>query len=579
MNTVLYLLQVLGCLGIFLYGMKVLSEGIQKTAGDGMRRIMASMTRNRFSGVMTGFITTILLQSSSASTVIVVSFVNAGLLTLTESIGVIMGANLGTTTTAWIIAAVGKFSLSDWAMPIIGIGLPMLFIGKGRVKSSGEALIGFGLLFMGLGLLKDAVPDVRALLLSDDQTARETAFWWKDTIASLSGRGYLSILLFLFGGVVLTLVVQSSSAAMAITITLAVKGWIGIEESCAIVLGENIGTTITAYLASLGAGVQAKRAARAHFVFNVIGVLWMLPVFYVFLAGVQWLGASLPDSLRVGNMSEIGDLGQIAWDLAIFHSLFNFSNICILVGFVPLIERIVTRWVKDEPTSVEGRARLPFISQRMVDVGELNLPEAEKALRSLGDITLDMFQRYREKILPGLGDVAQELAVLKREENDTDALQHDLTEYLVRCSASELSPENAAAVSSMLRISAELEEAADCIFRAGKIGERRINAPAVPAPEMNEKLLALATETTEFLNLARAAITNPVDDSVLQRGRAIEEDSDRLRTAIGELAMRQIQDKGSIQLEMLHIDTASELEKISNHLLNTLQAAHERGRA
>ena len=215
--------------------MKVLSEGIQKTAGERMRRIMATMTTNRLAGVGTGFVTTCLLQSSSATTVIVVSFVNAGLLTLMESIGVIMGANLGTTITAWIIAAVGKFSLAKIAIPIIGIGMPMLFIGKKKLKSVGEILVGFGLLFYGLGLLKDAVPDVKGMLASTDPAVQAQAAEWLERVKGLSNYGYGSILIFLFAGVVLTLIVQSSSAAMAITVTLAINGWIGFNESAAIV--------------------------------------------------------------------------------------------------------------------------------------------------------------------------------------------------------------------------------------------------------------------------------------------------------------------------------------------------------
>jgi phosphate:Na+ symporter len=289
MSVLLDVLQILGSLGVFLYGMKVMSEGIQRTAGDRMRRIMATMTHNRFAGAATGLFTTGLLQSSSATTVMVVSFVNAGLLTLVESIGIIMGANLGTTLTAWIIASVGKFSISKIAIPIIGIGLPMFFVGKGRTQSLGESLIGFGLLFLGLGLLKDSVPDVKGMLASTDPSVVANAESVLGFVKGLSGYGYGSLLVFLSMGILLTLLVQSSSAAMAITVTLAINGWIGFEESAAIVLGENIGTTVTAWLASLGANVNARRAARAHLVFNVIGVLWMLALFYPFTGWVQEL--------------------------------------------------------------------------------------------------------------------------------------------------------------------------------------------------------------------------------------------------------------------------------------------------
>ncbi|MEM7013087.1 MAG: Na/Pi symporter, partial [Verrucomicrobiota bacterium] len=428
------ILEILGSLGVFLYGMKVLSEGIQKVAGQRMRTVMATMTRNRFSGVATGFGTTCLLQSSSATTVIVVSFVNAGLLTLVESIGVIMGANLGTTLTAWIIALIGKFSLAKVALPVIGIGLPLFFVGKHKVKAYGEVLIGFGLLFFGLGLLKDAVPDVSKIVDAENHP-------FMLMIKAISGYGFLSVLAFLIVGVVLTLIVQSSSAAMAITVTLAINGWIGFSESAAIVLGENIGTTVTAWLASLGANVNARRAARAHFMFNVLGVIWMLIIFYGFISMVSWLGDSLPDSFRTEKHSS--DLG---FKLAIFHSLFNFLNICILIGFVGLIAKIVTKWVKEPDPAAAGGPRLKYISQSMLNLGELNLPEAENAARELAKHTKEMFSGFVSVFDRPHEDMSKEVARLKEMEDEADILTHDITEYLVRCSAAEIGQQNAKSV-------------------------------------------------------------------------------------------------------------------------------------
>jgi phosphate:Na+ symporter len=294
-------LTILGALGVFLFGMKVMSEGIQKFAGARMRAALASATGNRFKGVLTGLFTTSLVQSSSATTVLVVSFVNVGLLTLVESIGVIMGANLGTTITAWIVASIGKFSLTGIAIPIVGIGFPLFFVGKGRAKAMGEFIVGFGLLFLGLSLLKEAVPDLKAGIAKEqDQSAIDAIRYW---IGLINGYGYFSYILFMIGGIILTLIVQSSSAAMAITITCAINGWFADNEydsfriSAAVVLGENIGTTVTAWLASLGASTEAKRAARAHFVFNVIGTVWMLVLFLGFTAMVWKMVDFLPDSL------------------------------------------------------------------------------------------------------------------------------------------------------------------------------------------------------------------------------------------------------------------------------------------
>ncbi|MDB4393059.1 Na/Pi symporter, partial [Akkermansiaceae bacterium] len=332
-------LQILGALGIFLFGMKVMSEGVQKFAGARMRAALASITGNRFKGVLTGAFTTGLVQSSSATTVLVVSFVNVGLLTLTESIGVVMGANLGTTLTAWIVATVGKFSVAKIAIPIIGIGFPVFFIGKGRAKAFGEFLVGFGLLFLGLGELKDAVPDLKSGIgKMEDATAVDAIRHW---ISVIGGYGYLSYIFFMIGGIILTLIVQSSSAAMAITITCATQGWFSDDPyeafriSAAVVLGENIGTTVTAWLASLGANTEAKRAARAHFLFNVIGTIWMLIVFIPFAKLVWEVAQHLPEGMKSAK-KEWG-ASEVAFATAIFHTMFNLINIGILVWFVPQI--------------------------------------------------------------------------------------------------------------------------------------------------------------------------------------------------------------------------------------------------
>jgi phosphate:Na+ symporter len=262
------LLAIFGSLGLFLFGMKVMSEGLQKVSGEGLRALIRNMTRTRVSGIFTGTLVTTLVQSSSATTVMIVSFVNARLLTLRESIGMIMGANLGTTTTFWIIAFLGfKFSLSAIALPAVGLGVAMIFFRNPKIRDAGEAFIGFGILFLGLSFLKDSVPDVR----TDPEMFAFLADW--------TGYGLGSVAIFFVFGVILTIVVQSSSVAGAITLTLAAKGWIDYESAAAIVLGENVGTTVTANIAALAGNVEAKRAARAHLLFNLVGVAWMVFAF------------------------------------------------------------------------------------------------------------------------------------------------------------------------------------------------------------------------------------------------------------------------------------------------------------
>jgi len=326
------LLQLFGALGFFIYGMKVMSEGIQRTAGSKLRDILKGMTKNRYLGVFTGFLITCLVQSSSATTVMVVSFANAGLLSLIESIGVIMGANIGTTITAWLIAFFGfKVSISSFALPIIAIGFPFMFSKRSSFRSLAEVFIGFALLFLGLDALKNSVPDL-------NQNPEFLEF-----LAGFTDYGILSTLLFVAVGTLVTIIVQSSSAAMALTLTLLFNEVITFEIAAAMVLGENIGTTITANLAAIVANVHAKRAARAHFIFNVIGVTWLVLLFPYFLNFIDYLWTPAQEFLQsvIPNI----DKSQSELQLSFFHTVFNVINTSLMIGFIPLIARVVTKLV------------------------------------------------------------------------------------------------------------------------------------------------------------------------------------------------------------------------------------------
>lgn len=570
MATLVFVLKILGSLGVFLYGMKVMSESLQRSAGDRMRKVMATMTHNRLTAILTGLGITSVIQSSSATTVMVVSFVNAGLLTLIESIGVIMGANLGTTMTAWIIALVGKFSLSDVAVPIIGIGLPLFFVGRNRWKNFGEVLIGFGLLFFGLHLLKESVPDVKSMLSGTDAAAQETARQIQGFITSWGGRGYFSIFLFLFLGILLTLVVQSSSAAMAITVTLAIQGWIGFEESAAIVLGENIGTTVTAWLASIGTTVNAKRAARAHLLFNVIGVVWMMFLFYPFSELVLWLGERLPDSFR--GKDHAADIG---FHLAIFHSLFNLTNILLLVGFTRQLAGLVTWLVREHPSREAPPHRLQFISGGLVELGELNLPEAEKATAELAAITRTMFLGYLEVFKNPAVDLGEEVTRIKALEDEADVLTHDITEYLVRTTAAELSPENARSVTRMLRIVSELEEVSDAIFRLIEITRRKYEKKRAFGDEATARVLAFAEKILELIDLYSDVISSGATEEKLRRAEELERLTDKLRKQDNKRAVKRMSETAdSVKTELLTIDMNNQFEMIANHGLNVIQGAY-----
>ena len=565
-------LQILGALGVFLFGMKVMSEGVQKFAGARMRAALSSITGNRFKGVLTGLCTTGLVQSSSATTVLVVSFVNVGLLTLVESIGVIMGANLGTTLTAWIIATVGKFSVAKIAVPIIGVGFPLFFVGKGKLKSFGEFVLGFGLLFLGLGLLKEAVPDLKSGV-KEDESVMETIKWWIDL---LSNKGYFSYILFMIAGVILTLVVQSSSAAMAITITCATQGWFGTDAfevfkiSAAVVLGENIGTTVTAWLASLGATTDAKRAARAHFLFNVVGTLWMLIVFLGFTKIVWEVAQHLPDSLKSAKKDFASN--EVAFATAIFHTSFNLINVLVLIWFVPQIASIVEKWVPKKDEDGRDQKRLRYISQNLVDLGELNIAEAEDSVRKMATHTNDMFKGFKNVFDHPSADLSSEVSRLKKMEEEADLMMQDITEYLVKCVAHDMNHQAASNIAAMIRIVAELEEATDCIYRLVKMTEKKYNK----SYQFTEHQVKQMGQITSVVGQALGAVENfllrKTPPEVITSVKSLESQSISMRKSFNKEAMKRMSE-GDIRVEMLYTDLNNQFKALANHALGVMEAS------
>lgn len=443
----LQLLNLLGALGFFIYGMKLMSESIQKVAGSKMRQILGAMTSNRFKAVFTGFVLTSLVQSSSATTVLVVSFVNAGLLSLVESIGVIMGANIGTTITAWLISIIGfKVKIANYALPIIAVGFPLLFVSRNKLKSWGEVLIGFALLFIGLAYLKDSVPDLK----SNPEIL--------EFLSAYTDLGFLSLLLFVGIGTIITLVVQSSSAAMALTLVAANNGWVPFELAAAMVLGENIGTTITANLAALVANVHAKRAAAAHFIFNIFGVIWIIVLMKFFLSGI--------DSYMQNNygMSPFNDPEAIPIGLSIFHTAFNIINTLILVNFVTFISKIVIRMIPSKGDDEEFS--LEFIGTGMMGTGELSIEEATKEVAKFGDITSRMSGFLRDLITAEKSKKQNKLlSKIRKYEEITDHIESEVSTYLTKVSQQQLSGEATEKIASLLSISNDLERIGDIIFQ------------------------------------------------------------------------------------------------------------------
>jgi phosphate:Na+ symporter len=343
-------LQLVGSLGIFIFGMKIFSEGLQKIAGNRLKGILSGMTRNRMTGVLTGFATTSITQSSTTTTVMAVSFVNAGLLTFVQSTGVIMGANIGTTITAWMVALFGfKFQITPIAVAVIGLFFAFLFSKNSRLRNIAETMVGFGILFIGLGFIKDAVPDI-------NNNPAMLAF-----LDAFTEYGYLSLLLFVLVGTVLTLLTQSSSAATAITLVMLFEGWISFPIAAAMILGENIGTTVTANIAALVGNVHAKRAARFHFIFNVVGVLWMLAIIYPMLNLMDYSAQFLTGN-PVSILTDEGGArtnGPLA--LSLFHTTFNVLNVLLLFAFVPYLIRFV-EYIQPDRGGSDDEFHLQYIT-------------------------------------------------------------------------------------------------------------------------------------------------------------------------------------------------------------------------
>ncbi|MFA6200504.1 MAG: Na/Pi cotransporter family protein [Bacteroidales bacterium] len=444
MTVLITVLTLLGGLGVFLYGMKIMSEALQKLAGDGLRGFLSKMTSNRFSGVLTGAGITSIIQSSSATTVMVVSFVNAGLLSLGGAISVIMGANIGTTVTAWLVSLLGfKFSISELVLPIVAIATPFLFIKKHQ--NFGEFLIGFALLFLGLQFLTNSVPDFTDPKYSDVLTS----------IASLSNYGFFSTILFVIVGTILTCVVQSSSAMMAVTLVMCSKGLIGFEIGAALVLGENIGTTITANLAAVVANKTAKRAARAHFIFNMIGVIWILCLFGPVLSLISKI------SLGVEGASPFLDNAAIPIALSIFHSFFNITNTFLLVWFIPQIIKIVEKMVPIKEDE-EDDFRLKYLPSGLMSTGELSLEPAKKEIEIFSKRVMKMYDMLSDLIKAKDDKIYHEIySRICKYEEITDRMELEIANYLTKISENDLSHTASLSISSMLRIVDNLESIGD----------------------------------------------------------------------------------------------------------------------
>lgn len=551
-------LRLIGSLALFLYGMKIMSEGLQKFAGDSLRRILTAMTTNRVTGVLTGVLITALIQSSSATTVMVVSFVNAGLLTLTQSIGVIMGANIGTTVTAWLISALGfKVDIAAFALPLLAFALPLFFSGKSSRKSIGEFVFGFAFLFMGLQSLKANAPDLGA-------NPEMLAF-----VQNYTDMGFFSIILFLFIGAILTMIVQASAATMAITLIMCANGWIDYHLGVALVLGENIGTTITANLAALTGNTQARRAALAHLVFNVFGVMWVLVLFFPFTNAVSWF---------VTHVMKVSDPAvAVSFKLAAFHTAFNISNTFIMIWFVSLIEKTVCTLIK--PKVEDEEYRLRYITGGMLSTAELSILQAHKEISLFAERTARMFNMVKELFYEKNEETfLKTYSRIEKYENISDRMEIEIANYLTEVSEGRLSSESKEEIRIMLRAVSEIESIADSCNNLARSIKRRNEFKSEFTEEQNKHLDHMFELVSGALNRMNLILHKPelVHDDI-NPSYNIENEINNYRNQLKSRNIEDINNKlYQYQDGVYYMDMVSESEKLGDYVLNVVQAVIEK---
>ena len=569
MSTVLQILNLAGSLGLFLYGMTLMSESLQKIAGDRLRRILSSITSNPLKGVLTGLAITSIIQSSSATTVMVVSFVNAGLLTLAQAIGVIMGANIGTTVTAWIVSLVGfKADIAILAIPLVAVGFIMFMSKKQRRKHSGEMLIGFALLFLGLTFLKDSVPD----LSSSPETL--------EFLQNFTGHGFWSVLIFVGIGSLLTMVLQSSSATMALTLVMVNFGWIPFEIAAAMVLGENIGTTITANIAAAVGNVSAKRAALAHTFFNVIGVIWAVAFFRPFLrlvgAIITGLGGADPFIPIAQAADPVASGNAMIYSVSLLHTLFNVINMSLLIWFVPVLVKMVIFVIKSPKE--EEKFRLKFIQAGLFSTAELSLDQAKLEIIHFGNIITRQYAIIRNALdVKDNDEFDTFFKKISYYEEVTDRIEFEIAEYLNQIGDEGLSAESGNRIQSMYKIIGEMESMGDSGYNLGRILQRKRNNNVIFDERMTRNILGMmdlvdkAYEIMLFNLQASYTKLNNIDNAL-----DAEKDINKYRDMIREGNLLSL---GKNEYDYLsgvyYMDLIAELERVGDFIINVSESIME----
>lgn len=586
--TILDFLSLLGAVCLFLYGMKVMSEGLQKVAGDRLRNILGIMTKNRATGVITGILITALIQSSSASTVMVVSFVNAGLMSLAQSMAVIFGANVGTTVTTWIISAFSfEINISTYTIVLLAVAVPLMFMKKGSYKSLGEFIVGFCFLFMGLDLISAYVPNL-------EENPQMLAF-----LQDYTALGIWSVLIFFAVGIILTMVVQSSAATFAITLIMCSQGWISFALGCAVILGGNIGTTITPILASLSGNLAARRTAMGHVLFNVIGSVVVLFIFYPFVHLVgditqAFMGLDPCDIDKVQELSMAGqtlldeqgrkimfDQKTVAFGLSMFPTVFNTCNLLVMIWFTKLYVRIVCWLMPARHRDTEEEFTLKYIGRGLLGTSELNLAQAQKEILVYGERVQRMITMAQTLVTeaPDSQPYIDNYNRIEKYEDISDRMELEIGNFLNKVAEGRLSPEGKKEIAAMLRIVSEIESIADSCLNVAKTLKRK-NQARVKFDDwilaQIEGMFGLVDNAMDNMLVLLREMDAPDETRVIEaynREREINNYRNRLR----DDNIARINDrKYNYQEGIFFMDLISETEKMGDYILNVVEGVKHR---
>lgn len=537
---------------MFLYGMNLMSSGLQKAAGSKLRTLLSRITSNPFKGVLTGFGITSVIQSSSATTVMVVGFVSAGLLTLSQAIGVIMGANIGTTMTAWIISIFGfKADISILAVPLMAVGFILSNAKRDKMKSIGEFVIGFSLLFLGLSLMKNSIPDLST-------TPEVLSF-----IQGWSGKGFISVLLFLLLGTVMTLILQSSSATVALTLIMLNMGWIHFDMAAAMVLGENIGTTITANIAAAVGNVNAKRAALAHTFFNVFGVIWALIFFHPFVNLVQ----------NIVGLMNVGEQTSLVYGISMFHTMFNLINTCILIWFTSVIEKIVKFVIKDKPS--KDKTKIVYLDSGLIDTPELALSEACRETVHFARVMKNGLEYIRSAVQSSdnIADYEPYKEKLVKYEQISDKMEYEIASFLNELAKAHISDRSLSLVRSLLRITKELESMGD----SGESVSKSLAAMINYSRHLSDEHKKALDRMLDLLNAAYEAMIYNIEHyseiKDIEKAKNAELAIDAFKKECKLKEYDSMEKKGDAYFEsVFFLDILDELENIGDYAINVSEA-------